>query len=712
MVKDLDDRADVPAIFQKGLQAHRDGCFDEAERVYRLVLGSVPRHAGSLNLLGVIRQQQGQHAEAIALIGRAIETSPGRADFHNNYGAALLSMRQFAEADASFRRAIALRPDYADALANLGMAQAALGNDRDAEQSFRRALQSQAWHRDAVTRFASLLGRQNRTEEAVRLLESAVAAAPCPEFQFALGSLRLATRQSLQAAKHYRIAMQTGVVPAVRRPEQEIEEVIYNGTFVGSQARLAWPQAGNSPRDPSLPKVAFISPHCVLGYTNGAATATLDGLKLLARMGFDCEAFCGSQLDAENAVGVEHVLVALDVDRALRNARIGPYPVRMIFTRIERGAEGPHPNPLQEGEGTVRDVPVTIVDTTPSREGWLNRQEVAAFLTGCQLFLDETRPNLVWTYGGDPVSLVVQQLAKQRGAKILFALHNFSYTDCNAFEMADHVVVPSEFSRGYYHERFGLNCQVLPNVVNWEADVSGTLRVPIVARVGTRSVPDTTGPHPSPLPEGEGTRYITFINPHADKGVYIFARIARELARRRPDIPILVTQGRSRGDSLSNPDLKLVPHLLGQFPIAPARNGRNITTMPFTPDPRSFYEAVFSVTRLLLMPSLWLESFGLVAAEAMLNGIPVLASNRGALPDTIGEAGFVLEIPARYTPETRDLPTAAEVDPWIEAISGLWDNPAEYDRCSRAARERADRWRPDRLDTIYRDFFSRIATKE
>ena len=58
--------------------------------------------------------------------------------------------------------------------------------------------------------------------------------------------------------------------------------------------------------------------------------------------------------------------------------------------------------------------------------------------------------------------------------------------------------------------------------------------------------------------------------------------------------------------------------------------------MPFTPDPRAFYPTVYSMTRLLLMPSLWNESFGLVAAEAMLNGIPVLASNRRALTETVG----------------------------------------------------------------------------
>ena len=130
--------------------------------------------------------------------------------------------------------------------------------------------------------------------------------------------------------------------------------------------------------------------------------------------------------------------------------------------------------------------------------------------------------------------------------------------------------------------------------------------------------------------------------------------------------------------------------------------------MPFTPDPRDFYPAVFSRTKLLLMPSLWLESFGLVAAEAMLNGIPVLASNRGALPETIGDAGFLFDIPARYTPETREVPTAEEVAPWVETIIRLWDDAAYYDHCSRAARERAQAWHPDRLAPLYRDFFSRI----
>ncbi len=51
--------------------------------------------------------------------------------------------------------------------------------------------------------------------------------------------------------------------------------------------------------------------------------------------------------------------------------------------------------------------------------------------------------------------------------------------------------------------------------------------------------------------------------------------------------------------------------------------------MANTLDPRHFYR----VTRVLLVPTLVSEMFGRVAAEALANGIPVLASDRGALPE-------------------------------------------------------------------------------
>jgi alpha-1,3-rhamnosyl/mannosyltransferase len=44
----------------------------------------------------------------------------------------------------------------------------------------------------------------------------------------------------------------------------------------------------------------------------------------------------------------------------------------------------------------------------------------------------------------------------------------------------------------------------------------------------------------------------------------------------------------------------------------------------------------------LVMPSLW-EGFGLPALEAMACGVPVLASDRGSLPEVVGEAGLFFD---------------------------------------------------------------------
>ncbi|MGO9108439.1 MAG: glycosyltransferase [Thermoguttaceae bacterium] len=416
------------------------------------------------------------------------------------------------------------------------------------------------------------------------------------------------------------------------------------------------------PKGARTSKVAFVSPHCVLDFTNGAATATLDGLALLARSGFECQAFCSSRMDAWEEVLVEEVLARRRVRYMVRNAQIGAFRGRMIFT-------------------THEDIPVTLFNSASTRSGWINAQEIAAFLTACEIFLTKNRPDVVWTYGGDPVSFAVQQLVKRLDIPILFALHNFAYRDARVFQMADYVTVPTDFCRQYYWDAIGLASLKLPLVVD-------------PARVSTERGPhpnalSTTGdPHPNPLQEGEG--YVTLVNPEPRKGIHVFARIADVLSQRRPDIPLLVVEGAARTDFLSQLGIDL-----GGL--------RNIKTLPNSPDARGF----LAVTKILLVPSL-MENAGLVAMEAMINGIPVLASSRGGLPETIGDAGFLFDIPAKYTPETRDVPTADEVEPWVATIIRLWDNAREYERWSKAAHDRSQQWHPDRLAPVYQEFFCRL----
>jgi glycosyltransferase involved in cell wall biosynthesis len=193
--------------------------------------------------------------------------------------------------------------------------------------------------------------------------------------------------------------------------------------------------------------------------------------------------------------------------------------------------------------------------------------------------------------------------------------------------------------------------------------------------------------------------FVTFVHPAPHKGLLLFARLADMLGSRRPDIPILVVQsGQSAGSLNAIPGLDFT-----RYP--------QIMAAPAVPTPADY----FALTRILLVPSVWDEPFGRVAAEAMINAIPPIVGNRGSLPHVIGGdfsaggCGRVLSIPEWMTFKTTRLPSEQEIEPWFDAVRALWDDPALYmAMATRARRLAQERYSEEVSRRLHVDYFTSL----
>jgi glycosyltransferase involved in cell wall biosynthesis len=399
-------------------------------------------------------------------------------------------------------------------------------------------------------------------------------------------------------------------------------------------------------------RILFATAHPYLDDTNGAAVASRAMMESLGRSGFAVEVLSGIGPDATEQANPAAWLTA----RGIAYEEVGG----VAWSVGVGGILEDRPSHFRLDFGGV---PVTLCRSTGIQPHLPNQVVHGEFLRLLDEVLNRFRPDVLVNYGSGPLAHQIRARARARGIAVVFALHNLSYANARPFTTADAVIVPSRFAANHYSRTLGLDCKVLSNIVDL-----GRVRV------------DKRSP-----------RYLTFVTPSHEKGVYVFARIADELGRRRPDIPILVVEGRGTEQTLVDCGIDL-------------RVRGNVSLMANTPDPRHFW----GVTRVCVMPSLWRESQPLVAIEAMANGIPVVGSDRGGIPEALGKAGVVLSLPERLTPTSRVLPAPEEVSPWIEAGIKLWDDEAHYNEQCRLALAESSRWAPEAVEPVHSEFFSKV----
>ena len=134
------------------------------------------------------------------------------------------------------------------------------------------------------------------------------------------------------------------------------------------------------------------------------------------------------------------------------------------------------------------------------------------------------------------------------------------------------------------------------------------------------------GREPNVPPDG----YILFLGTlEPRKNVGILLDAYAQLIGRMPGAPKLVLAGRT------TPEAGIWLDRISRAPLAGHVEHRGYI-------PASDRERLFAEARLLVLPSLD-EGFGLPVLEAMSAGVPVVASNRGSLPEVLGDAGALVD---------------------------------------------------------------------
>jgi glycosyltransferase involved in cell wall biosynthesis len=389
--------------------------------------------------------------------------------------------------------------------------------------------------------------------------------------------------------------------------------------------------------------------------TSGAAHSIRILMNWLSDGGHECRVLSTARFDAAPPA---------DINAHLDNLGIPLHrkPASRAFIRSVR-----KPANVAVGRPTVdftlKQVAVSMLLTRHNQKP--DRPESEQFLFLLDEMLSTFAPDLLLTYGSHPVVFEAMRRARLRGAITVFTLRNRGYEDRHLYDHVDHVFTTSPYLSEVYREQIGLISTGIASPIDWSE---------VIATDGAHS-------------------FVTFVNPSPHKGSLVFARLADMLGSRRPDIPIVVVQSATDAGSLNTIpglDFAKYPHIMAAPPL---------------PRPADF----FALTKILLVPSVYPESFGRVAAEALVNGIPPLVSDRGALPETVAGAGRVIPLPPDMTVTSRELPSVVEIEPWFDAVCELWDDVARYRDASDCARATAARlYSEPVLRQRYLDYFSSL----
>jgi len=135
-----DPVSDLEYVLALAINLHQSRELDDAEALYRKILGFVPDCPEALHFLGLLLHEKGENEQAIQSIEQALAVAPAYADAYNNLGNIFNRLRRFEQAAENYGKALELSPDNAAALSNLGIVHSQLSHFDEAIECLSKAI--------------------------------------------------------------------------------------------------------------------------------------------------------------------------------------------------------------------------------------------------------------------------------------------------------------------------------------------------------------------------------------------------------------------------------------------------------------------------------------------------------------------------------------------------------------------------------------------